>query len=101
MERGTTPQHTFNIPADISPAIKEVKITYAQDGKEILVKRTADCTLEPGKIITKLTQEDTFLFNSNKLVHIQIRVLTLGGDCVKSQVLTTSAGACLDNEVLV
>lgn len=101
MERGTTPTHIFNIPAEISSAIKEVKITYSQNDEELVVKRTGDCTIESGKITTKLSQEETFLFDCTKFVYIQIRVLTLGGDCVKSKLMQESVGKCLDSEVLV
>lgn len=100
MERGTTPTHTFNIPTDISPLIKTVKITYTQNDKEILVKRTENCTIKEGKIITKLSQEDTFLFNDKYYVYIQIRILTSDGECIKSEPMVTPVGKCLDSEVL-
>lgn len=100
MYRGTTPTHIFNVDIDTS-LVKEVKITYSQRDKEILVKRTADCTIEEGKIITKLSQEDTFLFEYNTIVTIQVRVLTLGGEVLSSELIMASVGKCLDDEVLV
>lgn len=100
MERGTTPTHTFKIPTDISSIIKEVKITYSQNDKEILVKRTKDCTISGVKIITKLSQEDTFLFDCTMYVYIQLRILTVSGDCVKSKLMRETVGKCLDEEVL-
>lgn len=100
MFKGTTPTHTFNIPLEAS-SIKTVKITYVQRDKEVLVKRTEDCTIEDGKIKTKLTQEDTFKFEHNTIVTIQLRVLTTDGDALASDLIMTSAGKCLDDEVLV
>lgn len=100
MFKGSTPTHTFDVSIDTS-LIKEVKITYTQNDEEILVKRTGDCSIEVGKIITTLSQEETFLFEAGKFVMIQVRVLTLGGECLVSELLMTSCAKCLDDEVLV
>lgn len=100
MFKGTTPTHTFNIPID-SSLVKTAKITYTQRDKEVLVKRTEDCTFEGKKIVTKLCQEDTFKFEHNTIVTIQLRVLTNSGDVLASDLIMTSVGKCLDNEVLL
>ena len=100
MFKGTTPTHIFNVGFDTS-LIKEVKITYSQRDKEILVKRTEDCEIFQGKITTRLSQEDTFLFESNTITTIQVRVLTTGGDALISELIMVSVGKCLDDEVLV
>lgn len=100
IEIGTTPLHEFLVPPDVTPLIKTVKITYSQNDTVILEKRTDDCTIEPGKISTKLTQEDTFKIDRNYLVKIQIRALTHSGECVKSEPMTATPGKCLDDEVL-
>ena len=100
MFRGTTPTHIFNVDIDTS-LIKEVKIIYSQKEKEILTKRTEDCTIEEGKIVTRLTQEDTFLFEASTLVSIQLRVLTKGGEAIISDLMMDGVGKCLDDEVLV
>ena len=97
---GTTPTHTFRIPSDIFPTISEVKVTYKQNGKVVLEKYTDDCTIQNGAIVTKLSQSDTFLFDANSLVEMQVRILTLGDDCVKSKVIYKSTTECLDIEVL-
>lgn len=99
MFKGSTPTHIFNVPIDTS-IIKEVKITYSQRDKEILVKRMEDCTISEGAITTRLSQEDTFLFESNLIVTIQLRVLTLGGDALIAEPIMMAVGKCLDNEVL-
>lgn len=99
MRKGGTPTHTFNLGIDTS-LIKEVKITYSQDGKVILTKKSSDCQIEEGKVVTKLSQEDTFLFDGSKFVNIQLRVLTLEGDVLPSEIFTRSVAECLDDEVL-
>lgn len=99
MFKGTTPTHMFNIPIDTS-IIKEIKITYSQRDKEVLVKRTEDCTISEGLITTKLSQEDTFLFEGNMIVTIQMRILTMGGDALIAEPIMMAVGKCLDDEVL-
>ncbi len=99
MFKGTTPTHRFNVPIDTS-IIKEIKITYSQRDKEILVKRTEDCTISEGLITTKLSQEDTFRFEGNMIVTIQMRILTLGGDALIAEPIMMAVGKCLDDEVL-
>lgn len=100
MYKGTTPTHTFEVAIDTS-FIKEVKITYSQRDEEILVKRTEDCEISEGVITTRLSQEDTFLFEGNMIVTIQLRVLTLGGDALIAEPIMMAVGKCLDDEVLI
>ena len=100
MYKGTTPLHTYEVDLDTA-LIKTIKITYTQNGKEVLVKRTEDCSIEPGKISTKLSQEDTFLFDGNSLVTVQLRLLTTEGDALRTDSVILSVDECLDDEVLV
>lgn len=102
IETGTTPVHVFSdIPQYVCDQIKEIKITYSQNEKEVLVKRTNDCEIANEKIITKLSQEDTFCFDRKYLVDIQMRLLLHNGECLKTPVMTRHVGRCLDDEVLV
>lgn len=100
MIRGTTPTHIFNLPFDTS-LLKIVKISYAQDGVLVLQKHNSDCVLEGNTVKTTLTQEDTFLFEYNKNVQIQIRVLTNDGKALAGQIQTVAPMMNLDDEVLV
>ena len=100
MFKGTTPTHTFEVDMDTS-LIKTVKITYSQKDEEVLVKRTEDCALGDGTISTRLSQEDTFLFEGNTIVTIQLRILTTSGDALVAEPIMMSVGKCLDDEVLV
>lgn len=99
MTQGTTPTHFFSIPFE-KETIREVWVTYAQDGKAILTKKTSDCTIENQEIIVSLTQEDTFLFDHEKDVQIQIRVLTITGQALASQTFYVDVGRCLNPEVI-
>ena len=96
---GTTPTHTFNIPFDTS-MLKEIKVLYTQNDALVLEKYTSDCKLDGATISVTLTQEDTFLFDYKKVVEIQLRVLTLGGEALTSVPEKVGVSKCLDNEVL-
>ena len=97
--RGTTPLHLFKLPFDTS-LVKSVKIIYSHDQTPVLVKETAHCTLDGNRITVKLTQEETFLFENNWLVEIQLRVLMENGDALRSKIFHRFTGVLLDEEVL-
>ena len=97
---GTTPTHTFSLPFNTG-IISKIKVTYAQNGRVILEKKDKQCVLDGNTVSLKLTQEDTFLFEYGKNVEIQMRILTMGGDALASNIRVISADKCLDNEVLV
>lgn len=104
MRIGTTPTNKFEI-AEIGKEIpieliKALKVTYRQNYRIILEKYKTDCQVETGKIILKLTQDETFKFDDTKSISIQIRILTENGDCFATDVITVSADECLDDEVL-
>lgn len=99
MRQGTTPIHTFGIPLDKS-IIKSVKITYKQGDKIVLCKRTEDCDIEDGKIITHLTQNDTLLFDYKSVVKFQLKILTNDGNVHVSDVMRKGVYECLDDEVM-
>ena len=97
--RGTTPKHEFNIGFDVS-LIADLRISYGQDNKEVVVKNKADCLLKEQTITVPLCQEDTFKFECTKQLQIQVRVLTSGNEVLNSDLITLAVGRCLNNEVL-
>lgn len=99
MNRGTTPTHTFNIPFDVA-IIDKIRITYAQCDKVVLVKSKDDCRMDGTVISLKLSQADTLMFEGNKVVSIQLTVVTTGGDCLKSDILCVGVRECLDEGVI-
>lgn len=100
MIKGTTPTHKFSVPAEVVGKIKEIKITYEQNGVDIITKRTEDCTVSGDEVSVRLTQTDTFMFDHEAVVNIQIRILTVNGDALASFPLQVNAVECLDDEVL-
>ena len=99
MIQGTTPTHTFTLPFDVS-MIDKVRIIYSQKDQPVVTKNTEDCQLEGENVVVVLTQEDTFAFDHNEPVEVQIRVLTTGGDAIASHIKKVDCAKCLENEVL-
>ncbi len=97
MYRGTTPRHIINVPVD-TDEIKSARIIYKQNDKVVLKKNLTDCSIEPGRIVTKLTQEETLLFDCTEPVSIQLRVLTKADDALITRPIKKSIGECLDDE---
>lgn len=99
MKRGTTPTHEFYLEFG-TDMLKAVEITYKQNDVIVLQKHIEDCTLEDNKITCKLTQEDTFKFDEESCVEVQLRVLTIGEDVLASDVVRVCCDECLSEEVL-
>ena len=47
-----------------------------------------------------LSQEDTLLFDTKKAVQVQLKTLDFGGNVKASNVMITTAGKILDEEVI-
>ncbi len=99
MIRGTTPTHWFTAPCD--PAtIAKVNVLYAQDDVLILKKVTADCKIDGDQISTKLTREESLLFNHKKPAQVQAVIETTGGDVIESVAKNFGVDKLLDDGVI-
>ena len=99
MRKGTTPSFVFELPLQMDQ-ISAAKVTFAVGDKIILEKHLQDCAYAENTITVKLTQEETFLFECNATIEMQLRVLTVNEDALSSDVFTIFAHQCLDDEVL-
>lgn len=99
MRIGTTPTHTFVLPFEASD-FKKIQIVYSQNDQIILEKTVDDCKLNGNVVSVKLTQEETFKFDKQYSVKIQMRVVTPEGDVLSSDVLSVCCDECLSSEVL-
>ena len=99
MIKGTTPTHTFFLPFDTG-MIKDARITYSQNGSVVLKKEAKNCAMEGNEVSVKLTQEDTMMFNEGVCVEVQVRVLTLAGDALASEIVRIGCDRILDDGVL-
>ena len=94
MIRGTTPTHYFYLPFG-REIVASLDICYAQKDKPVLVKSLTDCTYEGNTVSVKLKPEDTLLFTAHRCVEVQVRVHTLGGEVLMSDVVRVSCEKCL------
>lgn len=99
MIRGTTPTHTFDLPFDTS-IIKTLRILYAQEGKTVLEKTEADCSMAGNTITLTLSQRDTLALSAGTFAECQIRVLTKDGAALASVPMGVPVGKVLSEEVL-
>ena len=99
MIRGTTPTHIFNLPI-ATKTIKEVRVTYAQNGKTVVEKTETDVTMTSAAIRLKLSQEDTLKFAVTVPVQVQLKVLTTGDVVMASPIKMVPVSVILNEEVL-
>lgn len=103
MNIGSTPTNTFVVPSSIDiTGYQEIQIVYNQGGREIVKKSSLDneITVSGNNLIVTLTQEDTFKFDYNKAVRIQVRIMLSDDSVIASNHLTVNAMECLDTRVL-
>lgn len=100
MVQGTTPTHEFILSygADM---IADVEITYKQGNEIILQKHLEDCTVDGNTYSVTLTQEETFDFEPNKMIEVQLRTKTHGGQVLPpSPVFKIECKPILADEVM-
>lgn len=94
MIRGTTPTVQFTLP--INPSILEcLYITFAQKGAVVVEKCLTDCECDGEEVTCRLTQGDTLALNCKRPVDVQVRLKTVNGDAIASQIYTIPAGRIL------
>lgn len=82
--RGTTPKHDFELPY-VKELIKDLRITYGQNKKALFTKTIEECQFSEGKVSVTLTQEETYLFNPNKKLYIEIRIKLFNDEIVRTE----------------
>lgn len=98
MRIGTTPTHTFTLPAEIATVTAKARVVYSQCYRVVLTKEVA--ALDGNDVVVNLTQEDTLKFHNRKPVDIQVRVLTKTGEALSSDIITQKVCDCLEKAVL-
>lgn len=86
MIRGTTPTLTFDIPLETT-LIDALYITFAQGGENVVEKTIDDVILDEKSIVLKLSQVETLRFLNNTITEIQIRLKTLSGEALASEII--------------
>lgn len=99
MIRGTTPKLEFTLPFDISQ-IEKSYITFMQDNTIVLEKSFDDCEAVDNMLIINLTQEETLKLKAGKVVEIQIRVRTISGNALASNIIRVNTERILRDGVI-
>lgn len=99
MIRGTTPTHVFRFPFDTG-LLKDLRITYAQNGETVVERSLTDCDLNGNELSFILTQEETLRFSDDVRVERQIRALKTNGKVFATDVEYMSVARVLNEEVL-
>lgn len=99
MIRGTTPNLEFTLPFD-TDIIKELYITFAQNSTVVIEKTIEDCACNGDCLSLKFTQKDTLSLKHGVVVEIQIRLKTVNGEALASDIIKTSVSRILkDGEI--
>lgn len=78
MIRGTTPTHYFGIPIS-KEHIKDIRVTYRQDNRNIIDKGMDSVEIVGNKIKVALSQQETLRFTAGIKAKVKIKVLSTGG----------------------
>lgn len=97
--RGTTPRLTYRLPFPVAD-IAESYITVQQRGATVLEYALADCEVGEDSISAHLTQTDTLALDPEHTVKIQLRVRTVLGEAMRTEITSVSVGRILkDGEI--
>ena len=97
--KGCTCTNTFEFPF-VEGDVKAVRITYWQDGKVLFQKELDDCTFSEGQVTVHLNQNETLMFDSEKIIKIQLKVKLVGDVVTKSNIIETITDEVLCCEVI-
>lgn len=100
--RGTTPTHTFNVRSLLPGEIRTAQITYAQYGRNLIVKTNANggVKIDGTTICVDLTQEETLLFCDSGPAEAHLRVLTTNCKVPITDIFRVTVKRTLNDEVL-
>lgn len=97
MTPGATPTHTFNLPISTDD-IAAVRVTYEQDGHILFKKKMEECELTENKVIVRLSQKETLLFDSNTIARMQVKARAKDGTVYISNIIKKPTNIVLDKE---
>ena len=99
MIRGTTATLICTLPFNVN-TLKYAYFTIKQCDT-IIIDRQIDCSeLSGDKIEVHLSQEDTLKLKEKHQAEIQLRAITVGGEAVASNIITTYVDRILKDGVI-
>ncbi len=99
MVKGTTPTLYFECDL-VWDDIKELSLVFEQNGKIILKFSKSDCIYEDGSLVITLTQEQSLTFSEQGNIKMQIKLKLLDGTVLASEIVTSTVGQILDEEII-
>ena len=99
MIQGTTPTHIFKLPIDTG-IIQALRITYCQQGSNVIEKTERDVVMSGDTVTCTLTQQETLAFNPRQNIKLQLKVLTASGAVLASAIRELTVHEVLNKEVL-
>lgn len=97
--QGSTPIHEITLPISTS-LLENAIVTYRQEDKDVLEKKYPDIEFRGNDIVVKLTQEETLSLKEDKITEIQIKIKTLDGEVIPSDVIYAYTRECFNKEIL-
>ena len=95
---GSTPKNEFILPYETE--IADLLISYTQNDIVLLRKRKADCDIKGNVVTVTLSQEETFSFDDNKIIVIQLAIKYIDGTVDRSKPIYVTPEKCFDKEVV-
>ena len=80
--------------------IAELLISYTQKDMVLLRKRKADCNIKGNVVTVTLSQEETFNFDDNEIIIIQLAIKYVDGTVDRSKPIYVTPEKCFDEEVV-
>lgn len=102
MIKGTTPTLQFILPIETS-VIKtaEIVVEYVDANKSVNIIKTIDeCTVGDNYIETVLTQEETLQLPAPSTANVQLRILTVDGTALATEIQKVSVKRLLKEDVI-
>lgn len=99
MIRGTTPTILFNLPI-LKEEIDVLFLTISQSGIEKITKDLSDVQYKDETFYITLTQEETISLSPRPNVNAQIRLKTIRGDVMASNIETVNVSDILREGVI-
>lgn len=99
MIRYTTPIHNFEL-LNLNAEIKKIRVTYAQNNKEIITKTEDDVMISDNNVLVQLTQEESALFRTGYDIQVQIRVLDSNNVVQANEIFYIPIHKVLNEEIL-
>lgn len=99
MIRGTTPLLEFTLPFETN-LIAEAWVTLSQNKTVVLNRELETCECDGCKLSVKLTQEETLELDCDLKTEIQVRVKTLEGEALASDIITVGTNRILKDGVI-